>query len=106
MRVLLDECVPRGLRQELSGHEVKTVAEMGWAGIKNGALLERAEKQFDVFLTVDRSLEHQQNLAGFAIAVVVIHSPSNDIAVLRSLMPQVRSALARAKPRIVTHVPG
>ena len=94
------------MRQELSGHEVKTVAEMGWAGIKNGALLERAEKQFDVFLTVDRSLEHQQNLAGFAIAVVVIHSPSNDIAVLRSLMPQVRSALARAKPRIVTHVPG
>ena len=106
MRVLLDECVPRGLRQELSGHEVKTVAEMGWAGIKNGVLLERAEKQFDVFLTVDRSLEHQQNLAGYAIAVVVVHSPSNDIAVLRSLMPLVRSALARAKPRIVTHVPG
>jgi len=106
MRVLLDECVPRRLRQDLSGHEVKTVAEMGWAGVKNGALLERAEKQFDVFLTVDRSLEHQQNLAGYAIAVVVIHSPSNDIAVLRSLMPQVRNALARAKPRVVTHVPG
>jgi hypothetical protein len=106
MHVLLDECVPRGLRQELSGHEVKTVAEMGWAGIKNGALLERAEKIFDVFLTVDRGLEHQQNLAGYAIAVVVIHSTSNDIAVLRSLMPRVRSALARAKPGAVTHVSG
>lgn len=104
MRVLLDECVPRGLRQELSGHEVKTVAEMGWAGIKNGALLERAEKQFDAFLTVDRSLEHQQNLAGYAIAIVIVHSLSNDIAVLRSLMPQVRNALARAKPRALVHV--
>ena len=106
MRVLLDECVPKRLRQELSGHEVKTVAEMGWAGFKNGALLERAEKAFDVFLTVDRSLEHQQNLAGYAIAIVVIHSPSNDIAVLRPLMPEVRSALARAKPRAVVHVHG
>ena len=105
MRVLLDECVPRGLRHELSGHDVKTVAEMRWAGIKNGALLERAEKQFDVFLTVDRGLEHQQNLAGYDIAVVVVHSLSNDIAVLRSLMPQVRSALVRAKPRVVTHAP-
>jgi hypothetical protein len=36
MRVLLDECVPRGLRAELPGHEVKTVAEAGWAGAKNG----------------------------------------------------------------------
>lgn len=106
MRVLLDECVPRGLRQELSGHEVKTVAEMGWAGVKNGALLERAEKEFDVFLTVDRSLEHQQNLSGYAIAVVVIHSSSNDIAVLRPLMPRVRGALAQAKPRVVVHVHG
>lgn len=106
MRVLLDECVPKGLRQELSGHEVKTVAEMGWAGVKNGALLERAEKQFDVFLTVDRGLEHQQNLAGFAIAVVVIHSTSNDIAILRPLMPKVLSALAQAKPRAVVHVHG
>lgn len=106
MRVLLDECVPRGLRQDLSGHEAKTVAEMGWAGVKNGALLERAEKQFDVFLTVDRGIEHQQNLAGYAIAVVVVHSLNNDIAVLRSLMPQVLGALPRAKRRVVTHVPG
>ena len=106
MRVLLDECVPRGLRQELSGHEVKTVAEMGWVGVKNGALLERAEKEFDVFLTVDRGLEHQLNLAGYAIAVVVIRSPSNDIAVLRRFMSEVRSAIAKAKRRAVTHVPG
>jgi hypothetical protein len=60
MRVLLDECVPRALRKELPGHEVKTVAEAGWAGVKNGELLELAARQFDVFLTVDRNLEYQQ----------------------------------------------
>jgi hypothetical protein len=53
MRVLLDECVPRGLRRELPGHEVKTVAEAGWAGVKNGELLQLAARQFDLFLTID-----------------------------------------------------
>jgi hypothetical protein len=46
MRVLLDECVPRALRKELLGHEVKTVAEAGWAGVKNGELLQSAARQF------------------------------------------------------------
>ena len=57
MRVLLDECVPRQLRRELTGFEVHTVQDMGWAGVKNGALLELAATQFDVLLTVDRDLE-------------------------------------------------
>lgn len=64
MRVLFDECVPRALRTELPGHEVKTVAEAGWAGAKNGTLLQLATKDFDVLLTVDRNLEYQQNFSG------------------------------------------
>lgn len=66
MRVLLDECVPRALRQDLPGHDVKTVGEAGWAGVKNGALLRLAETAFDVLLTVDRNLEYQQNGQVFA----------------------------------------
>jgi hypothetical protein len=62
MRVLLDECVPRALRKELPGHEVKTVAEAGWAGVRNGELLQLAAKQFDLLLTVDRNLEYQRTL--------------------------------------------
>jgi hypothetical protein len=54
VRVLLDECVPRKLRRELPGHEVKTVAEMGWSCAKNSALLRLAAAEFDVFLTVDQ----------------------------------------------------
>jgi hypothetical protein len=106
MRVLLDECVPRALRKELPGHEVKTVAEAGWAGVKNGELLLLAARQFDVLLTVDRNLEYQQNFAGLALAVIVVHAPSNDVAVLRALMPAVLAAISETKPGKVTHIHG
>src|SRR5882757_620401 len=104
MRVLLDECVPRALRKELPGHEVKTVAEAGWAGVKNGELLQLAASQFDLLLTVDRNLEYQQNFAGLALAVIVVHAPSNDVALLRPLMPAVLAAMSEIKPGMVTHI--
>ena len=106
MRVLLDECVPRALRTDLPGHEVKTVAEAGWAGVKNGGLLQIAAKGFDILLTVDRNLEYQQNFSGLALAVIVMHAPSNDIVVLRPLMPAVLAAIPGARPGVVTHVHG
>ena len=104
MRVLLDECVPRAVGTELPGHIVKTVAEAGWAGVKNGELLRRAAGEFDVLLTVDRNLEYQQNFAGLTLAVVVVHVPSNDIDVLRPLLPKVLAALSKAEPGTVTNV--
>jgi hypothetical protein len=104
MRVLLDEFVPRALGKELPGHEVKTVAEAGWAGVKNGELLQRAAGRFDLLLTVDRNLEYQQNFATVALAVVVVHAPSNDVAVLRPLMPAVLAAISESRPGTVTHI--
>jgi hypothetical protein len=104
MRVLLDECVPRALGKELVGHDVRTVAEAGWAGVKNGELLQLAAGLFDVLLTVDRNLEYQQNFAGVELAVIVIHAPSNDVAVLRPLMPAVLAAIPKAKSAMVTHI--
>jgi hypothetical protein len=62
MRVLLDECHPRKLKFDVRADFVRTVPEMGWASIENGALLRLAESGFDVFLTRDRNLEYQQNL--------------------------------------------
>jgi hypothetical protein len=106
MRVLLDECVPRALRSDISGHEVKTVADAGWAGVKNGELLRLAVAEFDVLITVDRNLEYQQNFEGLSLAVIVIHAPSNDITVLRPLMPRVLAVIPQARPGIVTHVGG
>ena len=106
MRVLLDECVPRTLRKDLPGHDVKTVGEAGWTGVKNGALLQLAEKEFDVLLTVDRNLEYQQNFSGLKLAVVVVEAPSNDAAVLRPLMPAVREAISKAQPGVVIRIRG
>ena len=70
---------------------------MGWAGKRNGELLKLAEHEFDVFLTVDRSLQHQQHLATFQIAVVVMLSPSNSLSHLYSLIPAVLQVLTTAK---------
>ena len=67
-------------------------------------LLQLAAGQFDLLLTVDRNLEYQQNFAGVALAVIVIHAPSNDVAVLRPLMPAVLAAISETKPGMVTHI--
>ena len=104
MRLLLDECVPRALRNDIPDHEVETVAEAGWAGVKNGELLRLAAAEFDLLITVDRNLEYQQNFEGLSLAVIVIHAPSNDVTVLRPLMPAVVAAIAQTRPGTVTHV--
>src|SRR5689334_11861782 len=98
MRILLDECLPRQLRRDLIGHESATVGSMGWAGTKNGALLRRAESQFDVFLTADRNLQHQQNLQNLQIAIVVMVAADTQVETLRPLIPQVLVALQTIRP--------
>jgi predicted nuclease of predicted toxin-antitoxin system len=104
MRILLDECLPRRLKHELPEHEVRTVAEMGWSGLKNGALLSRVAGFFDVFLTIDRGLVHQQRLQGIPFAILMLAARSNDIDTLRPLMPEAREALARIQPGEVIRV--
>ena len=106
MRMLLDECVPRAVRKEFPDHQVKTVGEMGWSGLKNGDLLQLAATKFEVFLTVDRNLQYQQRFADLALAVIVVHAPSNDVAVLRPLMPAVLAAMSGARPGTVMHIHG
>jgi len=78
MKVLLDECLPRRLKDDVLADLVRTVPEMGWASIENGALLRLAELEFDVFLTRDRNLQYQQNLAAFDVAVIVLVAPTNE----------------------------
>ena len=97
MRVLLDECLPRRLKRELVGHDARTTPEMGWASKRNGELLRLGEREFDVFLTVDRKLQHQQNLSAFDIAVIVLVANGNRLADLQPLMVQVMAHLPVAK---------
>ncbi len=106
MRLLLVECVPKRLKRELPGHEVRTVQEAGWAGVKNGALLRAADGLFDVLLTVDQGVQYQQNLAGLRISAVVMVAPSNDIDDLRPLLPLVVAAVVQIQPGQVIRVGG
>jgi len=98
VRILLDECIDRRLAQDIVGHEVKTVPQMGWAAMKNGELLTLAEKQFEVFVTVDRNLSFQQHLPRYNIAVIVLRARSNRLRDLRPLVPKLLELLAIAKP--------
>jgi hypothetical protein len=104
MRVLLDECLPRKLKREVQADVARTVPEMGWAGTKNGALLRLAEREFDVFLTNDQNIEHQQNLKRFDLAVVVLVALTNDIEDLRPLMPAANGAIKTIGPKEVKYV--
>ena len=72
MKLLLDECVPKRLKNDFPGHEIRTVVDVGLRGLKNGELLRAAGEQFDVLITVDRRMQFQQNLLQFNIAVVVL----------------------------------
>lgn len=106
MRVLLDECVPRRLRRELSRHEVRTAPEMGWAGKKNGELLVHAEKRFDVLVTTDQRLSYQQTVARYSIAVVVLVAKRNKLEHLLPLIPELERVLVAIKPGEVHRISG
>jgi predicted nuclease of predicted toxin-antitoxin system len=97
MRILLDECLPQQLRRDLVGHDVSTVKQMGWTGLRNGVLLARAAGCFDVFLTVDRNLPKQQKLVDLPLAVIVLRCATNDVNDLRKLVSALLVALPTAK---------
>ena len=96
MRVLLDECVPRPIRRLLTGHDIATIEQAGWKGLENGGLLRAAESSFDVFITADKNLRYQQNLAARHLAILEL--PTNDWLQLRPRMPAIQQALDALKP--------
>jgi len=97
VRLLLDECVDHRLAQELRGHEVHTVARLGWAGIRNGDLLARAAGKFDAFVTVDRNLAFQQHIEGLALGVVILRTKTNRLVDLKPLVPTLLRALSQLR---------
>lgn len=106
MKILLDECIDRRLARALVAYEVKTVPQMGWAGIKDSQLLVLAEAEFDILITVDRNLSFQQNLLQFAMAVIVLQAPSNRLADPKPLAPKVLEILGEAAKGQATVVSG
>ena len=100
MRLLLDECVPRKLKFMFiaGGHQCETVRDAGFGSKTNGELLTVAESRFEVLITIDKSIRHQQNLAGRNIAVLILRAPSNDISDIGPLLPEALAALQVIKP--------
>ncbi len=107
MLLLLDECVPRPLRRDLVGHDVRHAIDMGWSGKRNGELLRlMAAEGFTAFLTSDQNLEFQQNLQASRMGVVVVLAKTNRLRDLRPLVPQILDALGRVQPGQVIRVGG
>jgi predicted nuclease of predicted toxin-antitoxin system len=103
MKVLLDACVPRPLRNLLPGHTIHTAQEMGWGQLKNGALLHAAAEQFDAFLTSDQNLKYQQNIAGRKLAILAL--PTNDWPTLRRMGGIIASHVAALQPGDFVEMP-
>jgi len=94
MKLLLDENLPKRLKNDLVSHEVFTVREMGWSGISNGLLLKLlTENYFDALLTFDKNLQHQQNFEKYPVIVIVLSAPSNTYNELKKLSTKIQELL-------------
>ena len=107
MKILIDECVPRKFKKSLPGHECRTVPEAGLAGKKNGELLSKAvEKGFEVFLTVDKGVEYEQNSARLSIAIIILRARSNRLADLLPHAPDCLARLGSIRPEEIVRIGG
>lgn len=104
MRILLDECIHAGVRAAFPGHSVRTVSEAGWRSTKDRSLVELAEREYDVFVTIDRSLEHQIDAHRFAIGFVVIRVSANTLAAYVLSFPQILQAVETVRKGEIVHV--
>ena len=104
MRLLLDESLPRPLTLLLVGHDVRTVTQMGWTHLSNGALLLQAAADFDAVLTADQNIEFQQNLKTLPIAVVVLLAESNRLESLEPLVADILQVLETLQPKVLVRV--
>ena len=99
MKLLLDECVPKRLKNDFRDHDVRTVDETGLKGVVNGELLRAAVAlEFDVLITVDQHIQFQQNISQLNLAVFVLIAMPCRYPQLKSLIPKVLENLKTIKP--------
>jgi hypothetical protein len=105
VKILLDECMPKDLRKHFVEHDCQTVPQAGLAGKKNGELLTLAEKSgWQVLVTMDQGMPHQQNLSGRTISLAIIRAPSNRLPDLLPHVPAILEALPSLKPGEVIQI--
>jgi hypothetical protein len=105
VRALLDENMPKALVRLLAPEvEARTVQQAGWSGRKNGELLTVASESFDVLITTDQGIPHQQDLSRYEIGIVLVVARSKRIEDLAPLVPEVKVRLDSVAPGVVLHV--
>jgi hypothetical protein len=105
VRILLDHCLPRRLKHALTVHEAATAAEMGCDRLRNGELLAAvAAGGFELFLTIDKNLKFQQNLATLPVAVAVLMAQTNRFGDLAGFLPALEEALKTIQPRTLVEI--
>jgi predicted nuclease of predicted toxin-antitoxin system len=99
MKILLDECLPLDFRHSFPGHDVHTAEWAGLKGKKNGELLRDAELAgYEILLTVDQGIPHQQNLAGRKLSIIPIRSRTNQLEDLLPFVDAILNALETMTP--------
>jgi len=94
MKLLLDENLPRKLKQDFHDYEIFTVREQGWNGRTNGELLKlMVADKFEVLITFEKNLEHQQNFEKYPLSVIVLTAVSNQYIHLHSLVDHIKQTL-------------
>ena len=105
MRVLLDENLDwRLVRYFDADFQVTTVSQQGWKGARNGELLRQAAATFDALITMDKGIEHQQNLSKYTIGIILISAKSNRLQDIQPAMLSVNQVLRTLEPGQVIHV--
>jgi predicted nuclease of predicted toxin-antitoxin system len=103
VRILFDQGTPVPLRDHLPGHSVETAYEKGWSALHNGDLLVKAEAEFDLLITTDRNLRHQQDLAALHVAILVL--PTTSWPRLQRITREIAAAVGSLKPGQYHEVP-
>lgn len=96
MKLLLDENLPKRLKNDLSEYEIYTVRDKEWNGKKNGELLKlMIADGFDALLTFDKNLQYQQNFNKYSLPVILLNAPDNSYITLRELVPKIKTTLSQ-----------
>ena len=106
MRVLLDACVPQDFRHAIGGHDVATARYAGFAHLSNGQLLAAMAGSFDVLITTDKNLRHQQHMSGRSISIIVLNASGIRLPDLVPLVPRILVALETLEPGTVVEISG
>ncbi len=104
MRILLDECLPARLKRAFPGHAVQTVTQAGWRSTKDGPLLKFAQGRFDVFITVDGKLEHENDLSRYNLAFIIVRVPNNRLESFQPIFERLNASAEAVRAGEVIHV--